>query len=411
MNKIINNEIIAPYFAVMWLMFVMNTIIAWYSFSLLFLLVGAFGVFFCSARMKRRMITKGRQTMCVLIILYMIWDIIIHNSIYGVFISFFTFSPLICVLFWPLSELKKTYELFRKIVLFFAIGSSVIIILYYLGLLSMIPHYELPPHSQLHSNRGDIYEIYVIFPQLVDDDFLRRACGMSLEAGHFSIVLGFIYLVDRYIHRRINPIIVLCAILAFSPAFFLIVLFVESVNIRNNYKKILLLVPMILFIVSIVYSFLPRDIQDTISFLAYERNVEKLVGSYNESGNLEETLDERTNQYGKNVYDKMDFGQKLVGGEFDNDVVLSDYRGFILTKGLISMVLVALISLFSLSGAPLGLKVSLFFTLFMIMLHRAWFFYEPFPYLMSFIASSLCSSDKLSLLDKELLIVKKKSWI
>lgn len=377
------------YFAVIWLMYVMNSVIAWYSFSLVFLLMGALGVILCSLVKKKHVLTNGRQKMLLLVFLYMVWEIVNHASARVLFSAFFTFVPLLFILLWPIEELKKTYEVFRKVVVFFAIGSSIIVILYYLGQLSMIPHYEMPPTtSTLHSNRGDIYEIYIIFPQLVvPNDLTRRACGMTLEGGHFSIVLGFIYLIDRYLQKRINPIIIICAVLTFSPAFFLVVFFVEIVNIRKDFKKKFLYLSLSCFIVSFIYLVLPSDIKDLIYHMTYEKNVEGMIVS-NKTGSLDDALDERANQAGKKVYDNLDFGQKLFGGEFDKDMVLSDYRGFIVNKGLISLLLVILISFYSLSGAPWPLKVSLFLTMLMIMLHRAWFFYEPFPYLMSFIVSS-----------------------
>jgi hypothetical protein len=129
--------------------------------------------------------------------------------------------------------------------------------------------------------------------------------------------------------------------------------------------------------------------QDTVYFLAYERNMEQVVDSFKKSGSLNEALDERANDMGQNVYDRLSFEQKLMGGESGRFLILSDYRGFIVALGYIGLWIVILISLLTLSGAPPLLKVSLFLSLLMIMLHRSWFFYEPFPYFMSFMACVL----------------------
>jgi hypothetical protein len=140
---------------------------------------------------------------------------------------------------------------------------------------------------------------------------------------------------------------------------------------------------------ALVYQALPGEMQEMVYFLAYERNMEQVVDSFEKSGSLNEALDERTNEMGQNVYDRLSFEQKLVGGEGGRFLILSDYRGFIVAMGYIGLWIVILISLLTLSGAPPLLKISLFLSLTMIMLHRSWFFYEPFPYLMSFMACTL----------------------
>jgi hypothetical protein len=219
---------------------------------------------------------------------------------------------------------------------------------------------------------------------------------MMEEPGHFSIVLGFIYLIDRYTHRRINPAIILCAVLAFSSAFFLILMFTEFFNIFKYWGKTIKYCIAAVFAGFAIYQSLPRDIQDMVSFLAYERNLKQVTEAFESSGSLNEALDERSNDFGNRIYDHMSFNQKLVGTEWDRDMVLSDYRGFIVKMGLIGFVLIVLISLASLSGASFQLKVSLFLTMLLIMLHRSWFFLEPFPYFMSFIACTIYNNNKLS---------------
>ena len=335
--------------------------------------------------------------MVIFVVSYLIWTFAIANNIRSTFIEIIRYVPFSFILFWPTSFLERTYELFRRVVIFFAIGSSIITILSYFGLTSYIPHYFSSAHSSLHALREDYYNIYFVFPELTNDFSLyNRACGMMEEPGHFSIVLGFVYLIDRYCQRKINPFIIVCAVLAFSPAFFLTFLFVEFVNIRKYFKKILFTVLTVCIAVFFIYINLPRNMQEMVYFLAYERNVEQLADTYNNTGSLDETLDERVNFIGKSIYDDMDFDDMLVGGKGDREMILSDYRGFIVNKGLIGLIIAIAISLSSLLGAPRALKISLFLTLFMIMLHRAWFFYEPFPYFMALIAVSLCKSEKLS---------------
>lgn len=381
----------APWFAVLWLLYAMNSVFAWYSFGVILRVIGATGVVVASLRMKEHVVTRKRRWIAFMTCLYMLWAIMKMDHFLAYLSVVMTFLPFICIVFWPNDLLKKIYEIFRKVVIFFAIGSSILTALSYVGLTSHIPHIEMLSQSALHENRNDYYFIYFgIFPELNGVDiFFHRACGMMEEPGHFSIVLGFIYLIDRYTHRRINPAIILGAIFAFSSTFFLMMLFTEFWNIIVYWKKALFYLACAIVLSITIYNLLPRDMQDMVYYLAYERNLEQVVDAFDSSGDLDEALDERANDMGTRVYDRLSFEKKLVGGEGGRFLVLSDYRGFIVAMGYIGLWIVILISLISLSGAPYLLKISLFLSLLMIMLHRSWFFYEPFPYFLSFIACAL----------------------
>lgn len=381
----------APWFAVLWLLYAMNSILAWYSFGVIFRVVAATGVVLATYQMEDRKITRQRGWIAFLTFLYFLWAVMKMDHFIAYLSVAMTFVPFMCIVFWPDEQLERTYKAFRKVVIFFAIGSVILTALSYVGLTSHIPHFQMGAQSALHENRNDYYYVYLgLFPELNGlDVFFQRACGMMEEPGHFSIVLGFIYLIDRYTHRRINPMIILGAIFAFSSAFFLIMLFTEFWNIIISWKKALLYLCCAAALGTIVYKALPKDMQEIVYFLAYERNMEQVVDSFEKSGSLNEALDERANEMGQNVYDRLSFEQKLVGGEGGRFLILSDYRGFIVAMGYIGLWIVILISLLTLSGVPPLLRISLFLSLFMIMLHRSWFFYEPFPYLMSFMACAL----------------------
>lgn len=380
----------APWFAVFWLLYVMNSIFAWFSFSVVLRVVAVTGVVASSFLMERHEVTKERRWIALLTFLYFLWAFIKMDQILAYLSVAMTFVPFMCIVFWPNDLLLRCYNIFRKFVIFFAIGSTIITALAYVGLTSHLPHYELGPQSALHENWDDYYRVYLIFPELNGVNMLfQRACGMMEEPGHFSIVLGLVYLIDRYTHRKINPAIIIAAIFTFSSAFFLIFLFTEFWNLIVKWKKTLLYIVCSLALCFFAYKALPRDMQDMVYYLAYERNMEHVVDAFDSSGSLDEALDERANDLGKNVYAHLSFEQKLVGGEGDRFIVLSDYRGFIVAMGYIGLILVISISLTTLYGAPPLLKISLFLSLLMIMLHRSWFFYEPFPYFMSFMACTL----------------------
>ena len=156
-----------------------------------------------------------------------------------------------------------------------------------------------------------------------------------------------------------------------------------------NWKKALFYIACTILLSITIYNVLPRDMQNMVYYLAYERNLEQVVDAFDGSGNLNDALDERANDMGTRVYDRLSFEKKLVGGEGGRFMVLSDYRGFIVNLGYIGLWIVIIISLITVVGAPPLLKISLLLSLLMILLHRSWFFYEPFPYLMSFLACVL----------------------
>jgi len=387
----------APFCAVLWLLYAMNTIFAWIPFGVVLRIVGVFGVLAASYLMKSHQTSKSRRAMAFYVFLYFLWALIKMGHFLAFVSIVMTFVPVLCLLFWPNDKLHEVYTLFRKVVIFFAIGSSIITILSFVGLTSFIPHFELPGQSALHTNKDDFYQVFIIFPQLnTVSSVMMRACGMMEEPGHFAIVLGFVYLIDRYLHRKINPAIIICGILTFSSAFFLIFFFTELWNFFRYWKKTILYLASAFLVGAVIYTSLPSDAQDAVRFLAYERNLEKVTEAFSSSGSLDEALDERSNSYANRVYDHMSFSQKLIGNEWDSDMILSDYRGFIVKMGYIGLFFVIMISLMSISGASFQLKVSLLLTLFLIIIHRSWFFYEPFPYFMSFLACTLFKYNRLS---------------
>ena len=381
----------APWFAVLWLLYVMNSVFAWYSFGVIFRVIAATGVVIASVRMEEHIVTRQRGWIAFFTFLYFLWVAMRMDHFLAYVSVAMTFVPFMCIVFWPNELLKRTYEIFRKVVIFFAIGSSILTALSYVGMTSHIPHIEMMSQSALHENRHDYYFVYLgIFPELNGLDFLfHRACGMMEEPGHFSIVLGLIYLIDRYTHRKINPAIIIGAIFAFSSTFFLIMFFTEFWNMIVNWKKALFYIACTILLSITIYNVLPRDMQNMVYYLAYERNLEQVVDAFDGSGNLNDALDERANDMGTRVYDRLSFEKKLVGGEGGRFMILSDYRGFIVNLGYIGLWIVIIISLITVVGAPPLLKISLLLSLLMILLHRSWFFYEPFPYLMSFLACVL----------------------
>ena len=264
-----------------------------------------------------------------------------------------------------------------------------------MGLLQYIPYYTVDPISQLHKSRDIQYQVYGLFLTIPDNSGIVRACGPLHEPGHFAVLLGFFHLIDRFNHRKINFWIVLCGLLTFSSNFVLMFLFVEFHNFLINGKMLkawrALFVGVIGFgLLSLV---LPQDTKDQITYMFFERNLEKVYENYEDSGSLASALDQRAGEYSLNLYNELDRRDFIFGtGYVDSSSALSDYRGTILNIGLIGLLLSILTSFFILmTKGGWRVKVSLFLSLFLVYLHRAWMMNYSFLYFLSYMAIALNS--------------------
>ena len=92
-------ERFAPICAVLWLLYVMNTIFAWFSFSVILRLIGVTGILLASMRMKKHDTSKERRMMAVFVFLYYIWEMIKMGHFLAFVSVSMTFVPLLCLLF------------------------------------------------------------------------------------------------------------------------------------------------------------------------------------------------------------------------------------------------------------------------------------------------------------------------
>ena len=149
----------APWFAVLWLLFAINSVLAWYSFGVFIRVIAAVGVVFASYQMKDHVITKKRGWIAFVTFIYMLWALMKMDHFLAYLSVVMTFIPFISIVFWSDAQLKRLYSIFRKVVIFFAIGSIVLTALSYVGLTSSIPHIEIGAQSALHENRNDYYYV------------------------------------------------------------------------------------------------------------------------------------------------------------------------------------------------------------------------------------------------------------
>ncbi len=383
---------VLPLFATIWFFVSIDSIFVWNPFTSIIHIFAALGVIWGSMHSKSVTYVRKYRFLSILMLCYLIWLLICLTSNFGFFVKrICVFLPLLFILFWPKELLTASYILIRKVVFFFAIGASIVSILSLAGLISKIPHFVVPPQEALHERLGYVYYVYGLFVTIQDPAqmLIYRACGMMKEPGHFAVILGFIYLIDRYQGRKINFWLVLCGILTFSSNFILIALFTELHNIfkMRNVKKVLKWILLAILVIYIIYLFLPSDIQDQIYYLIYGRNLEKVMDILASSSSINEALDERASDLPLAIYNKMSFTEMIVGiGGFDTAYCLSDYRGMIMATGIIGLALSIFMYLILIRNAHRALAFSLLMSFVLILMHRSWMLYFPYIFFLSMLA-------------------------
>lgn len=393
-----------PYAVVLWILVMINSIIVWGSLSAAVRIVAFGGMIASTLYLKNqlRITNKNLLLFTVTLVLY-VWISYKKMHNFGMFAAYFiNFIPLLLIYFWPKTYLLKSYLLFRKLIIIVSIFASIISILILLGIASWLPYYVMPPQSGLHESLGYVYYVYGFIVTINDPSHTQmfRACGILQEPGHFSIFLGFVYMIDRFIKQKQNWWVIICGILTFSGNFLLFVLFTEikvivdnflnhklNVNKYLNYFKYVAILGSIGFI---LYVILPRSITDQFYYTLYERNLEKVFDAYQESGSLEGALDERVNDYGEFEYEHATT-QEMIWGKVrrDAEVVLSDYRGLILNLGIIGLCMIAILTLIIIRRDSWGVKIAVALSVLLIVIHRSWMCLAPYPYFFPFWAAAL----------------------
>jgi len=386
------NEVFISYACLLWVFVNLDSFFIWNRFENILRLIAAIGVFVATICISRHHLLKiSRKTFIPLLflLLYYLWHTMsMDDNIFKLIGRSLGFVPLFLIMSWPQSLFYNIYCRFRKIIIFFAIGSFVISILSFLGVIDFIPYYVLGPRSALHENLGIEYHVYGLFVTNYGTmEIFPRACGMLQEPGHFAIVLGFVYMTDRLLNSKISLWIVLCGIMTFSSAFVLIVFVTELFKISTK-KQLLILFSSflgVILLLGLVFLSLSKDLQDTITYLAYDRNLKDVLSA----GSLNEALDERINSSGDAVVKKLNTTNIWTGLNMkDEDVVLSDYRGVIVKSGMIGLILLILACFFTTRGVPLRTKSSLLFFMALVLIHRSWMYGSSYIFFLSFLATS-----------------------
>lgn len=405
-----------PFIATIWFFVIIESYLVWgfiaplmHSIPSILMILGTF--------MIKKEYSETKKHICIFVSIYIMWVLFtLCDDIPQIVRRLCDFSPILFFIFWPKDLIFKTYIIIRKIVIFYAIGSAVVTVLILLDLNSHLPYFVLPPREALHKNVGIVYNVYGLFVSLCYpvSGVKARACGMLQEPGHFAVVLGSIYMIDRFRKAKENIWIVICGILTFSSIFFFVIIFTEIWNVfsKKNVKKVLLVMALLPALIYFIFISLPSQIQEQVEYLFYGRNLEQVVDAYQEASSLNDALDERASDYSLHTYEKMSTFEYVVGGgNLVPGECLSDYRGMIVYMGIIGMVLSIMSYLMILLKIPLKMKLSLICFYFLIIVHRSFMLFEPYIYLYAFFILILANFDNRKMLlhygKSNLKIVKK----
>lgn len=387
-----------PAFATLWFFVSLDSIVVWNPFSSVIHLFAAFSIIWGTMVVKPLDLSRERRFLFIFIIVYSLYYVLTQSENLGYFVKkSCVWLPFSFIIFWEKGLLSDTYEYLRKVVLFFAIGAAIVSLLTFVGLIGRVPHFTLPPQESLHERLGYVYYVYGLFVTIQDPlQFLSyRACGMMKEPGHFAVILGFVYMIDRYQERKFNWWIIICGVLTFSANIILFVLFTEwrLVFQLKKLKKFVKWIPVVIVGAYFVYMSLPTSTQDQIYELAFGRNLEKVVDAASTSSSMDDALDERASNLPLMVYNRMSLSEKIFGiGRFDTSYCLSDYRGMIMTIGWVGLLLSILITIIIIRGVRKDLVLSLFMAYSLVLLHRSWMLFWPYVFFLSFLAISIVSS-------------------
>ena len=391
MNESAFEKKVIPWIVAVWFLVTIDSFFLWWSFGRIFRFVALLGMLYSTLLLSNRFrTTTYNLPIFFSLLIYIFWLLpFFHNQIL-VLIKIFDFSTFLLLLFWPKETLANCYKLLRKVIIFFAIGSSIVSILSLIGVLQYLPHFTLEARSSLHKDRGVLYYVYGVF---VTMNGAARACGPVQEPGHWAIIMGLFYLIDRFALQKRSFWMVLGGVLTFSSAFLLMFLSVELLTLfSRHFSKQFRNLLLILVGLFIMFLILPQNIKENINYLFFERNLESVYENYNENESLTEALDARASNYSIDLYYNLSPREFWFGcGYRDTTAAISDHRGTILFIGLIGLILSIIPSVLILLKAKWRLFIALGFSLFLVYVHRGWMYYAPYIYFLAFLAVSLCS--------------------
>lgn len=250
------------------------------------------------------------------------------------------------------------------------------------GLIDLFPYLEIEDTGRdFYTNKGTVFRVYGFGNLSVHKDtgaftgFLPRALGPFHEGGHFAIYLGIIIVIDRMLNNKLNPIFVICGIFTFSMVFVIFFLVSELIDIIINKKSKIRVYLLASVAVLLLLLFLPSYIKDAFWFMLFERNFSDVVSSISQSG-LSTGLNERVNSAALRTFENFINSDEILFGSSSKMgyEVMSDYRGIMMSRGLLGLVSTVMVLLSSLLVAKRQYLIYWFAIIALVFLHRAWMF-------------------------------------
>lgn len=390
---------IAAFLAVVWLVLQMDTFISWFFSSYIVIGISAIIMFAASFIVFSNSyfhIDSKRNSVALCVVLIIFLNILKSDSIVYMLSIVLRFLPLLLFIYWDGSTVEQSYVYFRNFILFYAVGSTIIVILIATGLIDHLPYISMPPRDIVQENSGTTNRIYGVF--VVPDAVMglsTRLSGPLREGGHFSLFLGITFFVERCVYGRNRISLFVAGILTLSPNFlivFMLTLLYTSISNKTFFKTMSLFVIGIAAAVGIFFV-LPASVQEKIIYTVFERSLGDALEAMQDGG-LVAALDVRTDDLGKLGYEDFEKNASIIGkllgmppGDLDPQCVLSDYRRLIYMYGYIGLALILLLSwrISRMNKSAFGTCVFLFAIL--VVLHRSWMFIETYIFIVMFMSS------------------------
>lgn len=385
--------------AVFWCFLMMNAYILWILPSSLLYLSSTVLAFISTLLISKKYIIVNRKRILLFVIFFIFigYGALLRGSN---LLGFLTRSPMLLMVFWGNAIYFYIYRYFRKTLIVFSFFAILVFIASLLNLLDKIPYTEVEAMENAHKLQGWSLRIYSYVSVLIYDPLsfasrFVRVCGPFQEPGHFGIFLGIVYLIDRMMEQKRSVIMMVAIILTFSPAAIGFLLLAEISSVRS--KKALTRGGTVFLFLVTPFLILPNSMIDDALDLIYFRNLETLFEVTKESGSVTEAMSKRATQSGLYYYDVVVKSDKIwTGMEIgDDSYVLSDYRGTIVSRGIIGLALNVLLFLAIIAWNPKKVVISFSIVFLVIILHRSWMFqglYVYFLFLMGINANNYHSS-------------------
>ncbi|MEA2042897.1 MAG: hypothetical protein U9N85_10135 [Bacteroidota bacterium] len=299
---------------------------------------------------------------------YMALPIFGHTFLPG---KILLFSPLFVLLFLKNDMLLRIFKIWKILLIFFSAYAILVLILFILKI--EMPYWILSDTSYIpeEAGRGHFYKAYGLvvssshtvkniagFPT-------HRLCGPFAEPGHFAIYIGLTLLIDKFLGKKLNTILLIAGLLTLSPAFVLIFVLIEGYNffiMRKINTKAYFIILVAIVSITLVKG---RQLKERIIFLTVERHstIDKRAPLKLRAKYTELIKEEKVLWFGVGTKKFDTFGGSL-----------SDPRGLIAKFGLIGLFFsIVLIVMFS-AMMKKKYAVFVFITIAMVYAHRVWMF-------------------------------------